>query len=280
MTVEQGKYIDVNGIQTHYHEAGQGEPLLLIHGSGPGVTAWANWRLAFPTLSEQYHLYAPDVVGFGNTERRDGQEYSIDVWVNHMIDFIEAIGEPKVSVLGNSFGGAIALHLVNRRPDLVNKVILMGSVGNKSTLSDGLDAVWGYTPSFENMKNLIKTFSYDQSNAANSDLVEMRYQASIQEGFQEAFSSMFPAPRQRHLDAMALSEDELRNIQAPVLLIHGREDKVIPLAETSWKIAQLIPNAQLHVFPHCGHWVQIEKTEQFIHQVLEFLSQPETADIV
>ena len=136
------------------------------------------------------------------------------------------------------------------------------------------------TPSFENMKSLIETFAYDQSNAANSDLVEMRYQASIQEGFQEAFSSMFPAPRQRHLDAMALSEDELRNIQAPVLLIHGREDKVIPLAETSWKIAQLIPNAQLHVFPHCGHWVQIEKTEQFIHQVLEFLSQPETADIV
>ena len=64
---------------------------------------------------------------------REGQEYSIDVWVNHMINFIEAIGEPKVSVIGNSFGGAIALHLVNRRPDLVNKVILMGSVGNKST---------------------------------------------------------------------------------------------------------------------------------------------------
>jgi len=67
--VEQGKFIDVKGIQTHYHEAGQGEPLLLIHGSGPGVTAWANWRLAFPALSEQYHLYAPDVVGFGYTER-------------------------------------------------------------------------------------------------------------------------------------------------------------------------------------------------------------------
>ena len=91
------------------------------------------------------------------------------------------------------------------------------------------------------MKSLIETFAYDQSNAANSDLVEMRYQASIQEGFQEAFSSMFPAPRQQHLDAMALSDDELRNIQAPVLLIHGREDKVIPLAETSWKISQLIP---------------------------------------
>ena len=274
MTLEKGKYIDVKGINTHYHEAGQGETLLLIHGSGPGVSAWANWRLALPTLSEQYHVYAPDVVGFGYTDRPEGQEYSIDVWVNHMIDFIEAIGEKKVSIVGNSFGGAIALNLVHRRPDLVNKVVLMGSVGNHSTISKGLDAVWGYEPSFENMKALIKIFSYDQSSAANDDLVEMRYQSSIQEGFHEAFSSMFPAPRQRHLDAMALTDDELRGIEHPVLLIHGREDQVIPLAETSWKIAQLIPNAELHVFPHCGHWVQIEKKEEFVNQVLQFLKQP------
>jgi len=278
--IEQGKYIDVKGIQTHYHEAGQGEALLLIHGSGPGVSAWANWRLAFPALSEHFHLYAPDVVGFGTTERKEGQEYSIDVWVNHIIGFIEAIGERKVSIIGNSFGGAIALNLVHRRPDLVNKVVLMGSVGNQSTISEGLDAVWGYTPSVENMKNLIKIFSYDQSNAANDNLVEMRYQASIQEGFQEAFSSMFPAPRQRHLDAMALTDDELKSIDKPVLLIHGREDQVIPLERTSWKIAQLIPNAELHVFPHCGHWVQIEKTQEFIAQVIGFLNQPNTATLV
>jgi 2-hydroxymuconate-semialdehyde hydrolase len=91
---------------------------------------------------------------------------------------------------------------------------------------------------------------------------------------------MFPAPRQRHLDAMALSDDELKSIQAPVLLIHGREDKVIPIAETSWEIAQLIPNAHLHVFPHCGHWVQIEKTQEFIAQVIEFLNQSKTANLV
>ncbi|KAA9012293.1 alpha/beta fold hydrolase [Niallia endozanthoxylica] len=278
--VEQGKFIDVKGIRTHYNEAGQGEPLLLIHGSGPGVSAWANWRLAFPTLSEYYHLYAPDVVGFGYTERLENQEYSIDVWVNHMIDFIETIGESRVSVIGNSFGGAIALHLVNRRPDLVNKLILMGSVGIDSPLSEGLDAVWGYIPGFENMKKLVKIFAYDQSMAENDDLVEMRYQSSIQEGFQEAFSSMFPAPRQRHLDAMALSIDELKNIRVPVLLIHGREDKVIPVEETSWKLAKIIPNASLHIFPQCGHWVQIEKTEPFLTQVIEFLNRSKAANLV
>ena len=89
----------------------KGNLYLLIHGSGPGVSAWANWRLVFPILSQHYHLYAPDVVGFGYTERPKDNQYSIDVWVDHMIDFIETVIQQKVSVIGNSFGGAIALHL-------------------------------------------------------------------------------------------------------------------------------------------------------------------------
>jgi 2-hydroxymuconate-semialdehyde hydrolase len=270
--VEQGKFIDVKGINTHYHEDGKGEALLLIHGSGPGVSAWANWRLVFPILSQQYHLYAPDVVGFGYSDRPEGIEYGIDVWADHMINFLEAVNEKKVSIIGNSFGGAIALHIAKRRPDLINKLILMGSMGVDHPIAYGLDAVWGYEPSMENMKNLIKLFAYDQSMSENGDLVEMRYQSSIQEGFQESFSAMFPEPRQRHVDAMALSPEELNEIQFPVLLIHGREDQVIPVEETSFKLVKLIPDAQLHVFPQCGHWVQIEKTKEFAGQVIEFLN--------
>ncbi len=270
--VEQGKFIDVKGINTHYHEDGKGEALLLIHGSGPGVSAWANWRLVFPILSQQYHLYAPDVVGFGYSDRPEGIEYGIDVWADHMINFLEAVNEKKVSIIGNSFGGAIALHIAKRRPDLVNKLILMGSMGVDHPIAYGLDAVWGYEPSMENMKNLIKLFAYDQSMSENGDLVEMRYQSSIQEGFQESFSAMFPEPRQQHVDAMALSPEELNEIQFPVLLIHGREDQVIPVEETSFKLVKLIPDAQLHVFPQCGHWVQIEKTKEFAGQVIEFLN--------
>lgn len=271
--VEDGKYEVVNGINTHYHEDGEGEPLLLIHGSGPGVSAWANWRLVFPLLSKHYHLYAPDVVGFGYTDRPTDIQYSIHAWVDHMIDFIETVIKSKVSVIGNSFGGAIALHLAKKRPDLVNKLILMGSVGTNHSISDGLNAVWGYTPSMENMKNLIKIFGYDQSLAENDDLVEMRYKSSIQEGFQESFSAMFPEPRQQHVDSMALTEEQIKEIDFPVLLVHGREDKVIPIEETSWVLAKTLPNAQLHTFPECGHWVQIEKTKEFAGQVIEFLRQ-------
>jgi 2-hydroxymuconate-semialdehyde hydrolase len=109
--------------------------------------------------------------------------------------------------------------------------------------------------------------------AENGDLVQMRYQSSIQEGFHEAFSSMFPEPRQQHVDAMALTEEELKAIEFPTLLIHGREDQVIPVEETSWVLAKALPNAQFHTFPKCGHWVQIEKTKEFAGQVMEFLKQ-------
>jgi 2-hydroxymuconate-semialdehyde hydrolase len=271
--IEKGKYVDVKGIKTHYHEDGNGEPLLLIHGSGPGVSAWANWRLVFPVLSQHFHLYAPDVVGFGYTERPKDIQYSVNVWVEHMINFIETMNLGKVSIIGNSMGGALALHIANRRPDLVKKLILMGSVGIEFPITEELDAVWGYTPSIENMKKIIGILSNDPSMAENDNLVKMRYEASIQEGFQESYSAMFPPPRQRHVNALALTEEQLRAIEVPVLLIHGREDRVIPLEKTSWKLSRIIPNAHLHVFPNCGHWVQIEKTELFIGQVMEFLNK-------
>ncbi|MDQ0218037.1 alpha/beta hydrolase [Peribacillus cavernae] len=270
---DHGKYIEAGGINTHFHEDGSGEPLLLIHGSGPGVSAWANWRLVFPILSQHYHLYAPDVVGFGYTERPKDIEYSVDEWVNHMIAYMEKKGLENVSILGNSMGGALALHIANRRPDLVKKLILMGSVGIEFPITNELNEVWGYTPSLKNMKDMIATFAYDQSLAANDDLVEMRYEASIQAGFQESFSAMFPAPRQRHVNALALKEEELKGIGVPVLLIHGRDDRIIPVEKTSWKMSQIMPNAELHVFPQCGHWTQIEKTKPFANQVIDFLGR-------
>ncbi len=135
----------------------------------------------------------------------------------------------------------------------------MGSAGIQFQLTEGLDQVWGYTPSLETMKKLIHLFSYDKRFAENDDLVQMRYKSTLNEENQAAFASMFPAPRQRHVNALALSEEQLRSIEVPVLLFHGREDQIIPIEETSWRLSQLLPNAELHTFSNCGHWTQIEK---------------------
>ncbi|MBK4739077.1 alpha/beta fold hydrolase [Noviherbaspirillum pedocola] len=268
---EIAKTIIANGIRTNYHDQGEGTPVLLIHGSGPGVTAWANWRLTIPALSSSFRVIAPDMVGFGYTDRPAGVQYNMANWVSHALGVIDALDLQKVHVVGNSFGGALALALAIRAPERVGRLVLMGSAGTSFPITEGLDRVWGYTPSIEAMRGLLDVFAYDR-NLVNDELARMRYEASIRPGFQEAFGSMFPAPRQRSVDALASPEEKIRALPHEVLIVHGREDKVIPLA-SSYKLFELIPKSQLHVFGRCGHWTQIEHAARFNRMVGDFFSE-------
>jgi len=272
---ELGRSIIAGGYQTNLHEHGKGFPLMLIHGSGPGVTAWANWRLVMPELARQRRVIAPDMLGFGYSERPANPDYQRDVWVEHAIGVLDALGIEQADLVGNSFGGGIALALAIRYPHRVRRLVLMGSVGVSFPITDGLDRVWGYEPSFQTMRSLMDTFAYDRA-LVTDELAELRYQASIRPGFQESFAQMFPAPRQRWVDGLASNEADIRAVQHETLVIHGREDQVIPL-QASLQLAQLIPNAQLHVYGHCGHWTQIEHAGRFARLVEDFLSEADSA---
>ncbi len=256
---------------TNYHDVGEGFPLILAHGSGPGVSAWANWRLVIPILSKSRRVLAPDFVGFGFTDRPEGLALRMKTWVKQLIDFMDALGIEQVDIVGNSFGGGLAINMAVDYPERIRKIVLMGSMGIDFPITKGLDDVWGYTPSVENMKHMIGTFVYN-SAIATDDLAKMRYEASIEPGFQESFSSMFPAPRQQWVESMARSEEEIKGINKPTLIVHGREDQVIPV-ENSYRLINLIDNAQLHIFGHCGHWTQIEHAAEFAQIVNVFLDE-------
>ncbi|CAM2198230.1 2-hydroxymuconate semialdehyde hydrolase [Paraburkholderia kururiensis] len=268
---QAAKSIVANGIRTHYHDMGEGPVVLLIHGSGPGVTAFANWRLTMPALAKRFRVIAPDMVGFGDTERPAGYRYSMENWVAHLIGLLDALGVERAHVVGNSFGGALALALTVEAPQRVGRLVLMGSAGTPFRITEGLDAVWGYTPSIENMRALLDVFAYDRS-LVNDDLAKLRYEASVQPGYQESFANMFPAPRQRWVDALASPEQAIRAISHETLIVHGREDKVIPLT-SSLRLAELIPRAQLHVFGQCGHWTQIEHAARFNRLVTDHFGE-------
>ncbi len=276
---EKGRRILTGGFQTNCHDIGTARPgqppLLLIHGSGPGVSAWANWRLVMPALARSRRVLAPDMVGFGFSDRPDGIAYTMDTWVQQALDLLDVLDLPQVDLVGNSFGGALALALAIRAPSRVRRLVLMGSVGVPFPITPGLDAVWGYQPSLAAMKGLLDLFAHSRA-LVTDELAELRYQASIQPGFQESFAAMFPAPRQRWVDVMASPEAAIRALPHETLVIHGREDRVIPLSN-SLTLAQWIPNVQLHVFGHCGHWTQIEHAARFNRLVADFLAEADAA---
>ncbi|MDB5715206.1 MAG: alpha/beta hydrolase fold protein [Sphingomonadales bacterium] len=266
---EIGRNIVASGFATNYLEQGEGTPVVLLHGSGPGVTAFANWRLTIPDLAKSFRVLAPDAVGFGYTDRSKERGYGLDVWTRHILGFLDALGIEKAHLVGNSFGGGLALAIANRHPDRVGKLVLMGSTGISFPLTAGLDSVWGYEPSLESMKGLMSVFAFDQG-LVSDEIVQSRYQASVRPGFQESFSQMFPAPRQQHIESMSTPEADIAALPHQALIIHGRDDKVIPL-ENGIRLAKLIKRSELHVFGQCGHWTQIEKRARFNRLVHDFL---------
>jgi len=269
---EIGRSVVTGAYATNLHDLGGGEgcPLLLIHGSGPGVSAWANWRGVLPVLSSGRRVIAPDMAGFGFTERVPGARYDRALWLRQIADVLDRLGIERVDLVGNSFGGAIALAFAIAHPERVRRLVLMGSVGVSFPITPGLDAVWGYRPSIEAMKGLLDIFAHDRA-LVTDELAELRYRASIQPGFQESFSAMFPAPRQRWVDALASDEAAIAALPHRALVIHGCDDRVIPL-EASMRLHRLLAQSDLHLFARCGHWTQVERAGEFCALVEVFLA--------
>ncbi|AKH70361.1 putative hydrolase or acyltransferase of alpha/beta superfamily [Spongiibacter sp. IMCC21906] len=269
---EIGKRADLGGYEANYLEAGSREnpTVILLHGSGPGVTGYANWRLLMPQLENDFHVLAPDVIGFGYTDHPEGYEYNMTNWLKFTCDFMDAVGVSKAHFVGNSFGGALSLAMAARHPERVDRFVMMGAAGIRFEMTEGLREVWGYKPSVEAMRSLMSIFAYRQ-DLVSEEIIQSRYEASIRPGYQEAYEQLFPEPMQEKLDGLSLPEEEIAKISHPALLVHGREDVIVPM-ENSIKGHKLLKNSELHIYGECGHWTQVEKPQAFAQLVKNFLS--------
>jgi 2-hydroxymuconate-semialdehyde hydrolase/2-hydroxy-6-oxo-octa-2,4-dienoate hydrolase len=263
--------INAAGIETSYLEAGSGEPVVMLHGSGPGVSGLANWQHNIPTLAQRFRVLAPDIVGFGATERPDDIVYSLRSWTDHVWAFLDAHGIEKTAIVGNSLGGRIALQMATDQAARISRMVLMGSPGVGMTPTEGLAALRAYEPSHDTMRALLRNYFAVNPALITDELVAIRYEASIADGAYEAYRAMFFDPRHKGSE-LGITDDEVRVISTPALLIHGREDKVVPMS-VSVTMLGLLPNADLHVFSHCGHWTQIERADEFSALVTEFLGR-------
>lgn len=265
---EIGSSLVVDGSATNYHDTGEGAPVLLVHGSGPGVTAWVNWRLNVPELAKEFRVIAPDMFGFGYSDSK-GRIEDKQTWVDQIASLLDGLGIEKVSLVGNSFGGAIALAFMIAYPKRVERAVLMGPAGLNFPITQALDEVWGYEPSLEAMRSSLKFLAWDHSRLTE-DLIQSRYEASVRPGAHDPYNATFGGTnRQANIAMLASREEDIAALPHETLILHGLSDQVIPL-DSTLRLANLLTRADLHIFGECGHWVQIERMASFNRMVTEF----------
>jgi 2-hydroxymuconate-semialdehyde hydrolase len=269
------------GLETHLYRAGEGNErrLLLLHGGGPGADAHSNWQYALPLLGERnFDVLAPDLAGFGATShpdpRPDGPGPWMQLRVKQIIDMLDQLGMDQVDLVGNSLGGALTLHLLNDFPDRFGKAVLMGSAGTPTPPTPELIELVTFHQRGDAaaMRRLIELFVYD-TGVLGGDLdalAENRLEAALSPDVRDSYLAMFP-PRPDAMKQIVLTDAQLGQIRHPVLLVHGRDDLMIPLAASQYLLEHL-PNADLHVFGRCGHWAQLERKGDFEHVVEDFLT--------
>lgn len=255
-----------------------GEPgrpaLLFLHGSGPGVTAASNWREVIEGLGDDFHCVAPDILGFGDSSHPDPQPRGFaaqaEVRVAALLELVDALGLEKVVLVGNSMGGMYSLRIAQLRPELVDRIVLMGSGGMPGLEpTPGLIKLITYfdDPTVEAMAELLIQFVHDKS--AFGDRVE------------EVAAERMPIVRRPWIEAghramfgpemLSFTPEDLGEIDMPTLVVHGRQDVIVPI-ECSYYLAEHLPQADLYVMNKCGHWTQIEQAARFQEIVRIFVA--------
>ncbi|MGA7205793.1 MAG: alpha/beta hydrolase [Specibacter sp.] len=259
--------ITAPGELTHYHELGEGTPILFLHGSGTGVTAAANWWLNLPELSGQGRCIAIDSIGYGQSVVAPGTEYGIKEWVRHAVRVLDAMDIEKTWIVGNSLGGWLAFQFAIDFPERLLGIVSMGTGG--AALTGALKSHSNPVLTAAGVRSTLESFVVDKS-LVTDELVALRHESALNDTASDRLAEVVSA-RDRDRSALPLDFEVLAKLEVPVLLIHGLQDVVIPVSRT-WELLNLIPHADAHIFSQCGHWSQVERSSEFNTVIAEYLS--------
>lgn len=274
------RYMSTSMGRLHYHEAGTGAPLILLHGSGPGVDGWTNFSGNLPTFARTFRVLILDMPGFGRSEPPQGN--AADVAVTALGAFMDELGLGCADLLGNSLGGIVAARFAALHPERVRRLCSIGGVGGQSLLSpypsEGLNLLLDFTedPTRDRLAAWMRSMVYDPASVPD-ELIDERWRSASQPGALAAARGLYLRAAMRTMNASpeAILQPwaHLPLIKAPTLLAWGRDDRVATLDRALLPM-RLIPKCELHVFFDCGHWAMIERKDEFENIVGAFLSRP------
>ncbi len=273
------KSIELSHGKVHYHEAGEGPCLLLIHGSGPGVTGWANFQGNIARFSESFRCIVIDLPGYGGSDPIEGEPIASCVSVS--LQLLEKLAIEKTHIIGNSLGGIVGSHIAANFPDKVSSFVTIGGVGLNifsAFPGEGLNLLTAFVedPCRERVKQWLQSMVYDQS-LVTDELIDARFKQATEPKTMASTRALYSRESINRIadmrrGAMATkSIEHLSAIQTPTLITWGRDDRVSPL-DIALIPMRLIPNCEMHIFPNCGHWAMIERKDEFESLVSGFLT--------
>ncbi|CAN5493715.1 alpha/beta fold hydrolase [soil metagenome] len=263
----------------HYHEAGTGSPLLLLHGSGPGVSGWSNFSENLPVFAEQFRTLCLDMPGFGASPPVVWRRVYSQVAADAVRSFLDIMDIESVDIIGNSMGGNVATEFALAHPDRVRRLVLMGPGGLavntlSPPVSEGARRLFEFLsdPRRERMVAWVETMVSDPALVTDA-LIDERMANALKPNVVDITTSIFATFGNPELETSSPLWARAKDLQHRTLIIWGRDDRMLPFEGGLFPFRQM-PNAELHVFSNCGHWAQVERKNDFERVVLEFLCRP------
>ena len=270
------RFARAGDLNIHYYEAGEGEAVFMLHGGGPGTTAWANFKTNMGQVAEKYRVLAVDQPGFGQSDKPEYSGNLGDFNAKAILDLMDGLGIEKAHFVGNSMGGLTSLKFALNYPDRVGRLVLMGPAVTGHVVgpavSEGIKMLFSFYdppgPTVDTVRDFNAMMTFNPANIS---------EAELQERLEKALDPEVSGWMKKMLIGGQAKLDEVwphyHKIAHKTLLIWGRDDRVVPL-DRAFLMLQRMPDARLHVFPKCAHWVMIEYPEAFNRLVINFLALP------
>jgi pimeloyl-ACP methyl ester carboxylesterase len=276
----QERSITVQGLNIHYLQAGEaGSPVVLLHGAGTD-SARLSWGELIGPLSAEHRVWAPDLPGYGESDRPDSA-YDTDFYLGFVQSLLDGFGLARTSMVGLSMGGALALGTTLRTPARVDRLVLVDSYGLQRTVAmqplsylmvvtpGVMEATWALTRRSRNMARAGLSNVFHDVAAAPTTLIDEVYAEAQKPHAGRAFT------RYQRADVTwsglrTVYLNRLGEIRAPTQIVHGRQDKGVPVA-CAEEAHRLIGGSLLHIIDGAGHWSQREKPDEVGRVVREFL---------
>lgn len=261
----------------HYHEHGTGPVLIMLHGSGPGVSGWSNFRANLPVFAKEYRTIVLDMPGFGRSPQGSLDRRYPHVAADAVATLMDRLDIPTAHFLGNSMGGVVVMQFALSHSGRADRLVLMGPGGINvigPPVSEGWQRLDEFlaAPTREAMVAWVHTMVADRSIVTDA-LIDERLKNALEPGVVESARAIFASlndPRFRDDPPVWALTHRIRH---RTLITWGRDDRMVPF-ENGLLPWRRMPNAELHVFSKCGHWAQVERKDDFERVVLEFLSRP------